>query len=124
MLAIAGRSRSSNFRPYLSCTAKTMQTRSKESAPRSSTKRVSGPISASGGAWMLLRTTSASSASAIGSVIGPSPEHQGVVRTTESERGAEDDLERGRPRLVGHIVEIELRVGQVVDRRRDDLTPQ
>src|SRR4051794_30094548 len=98
-----------------------MQTRSKESAPRSSTKRVSRPIAASLGVGTLERTISTSSASRVGSVIDRSPEDQGVVRTAKSEGRTDDDLQRSRTPLVGHVVEVELRVGDVMDRRRDDL---
>src|SRR4051812_34736296 len=100
---------------YSSWTAKTMQSRSKESRPRSSTRRVSRRTGASGGVWVLDRTISASWARCIGSVMVPPTKDESVVGAPESERRAEDDLERGRPGPVRDVVEVEFRVGEVID---------
>src|SRR5581483_2081565 len=97
-----------------------MLTRSSESIPRSSTSRLSAEIGTSAGIRAMARTESDSSACKFRSIMVPSLKDQRVVGAAEAEGGAQHDPQRcGAGAWLRHVVEVEIGVGEVVDRRRD-----
>ena len=93
-----------------------------ESMARSSARRDANVTRIVGPSLADVRMTSTTSACTCGSgCIDPPPQNKSVVGSAKPEGGTHDGLESAGAPLVGDVIEVELGIGNEIDRGRDHL---